>query len=113
MAAMDPTSYQDYARGVTADLYGYEPPHQVGGEPIGNDDYVCNAAGCGPFGEMRHEVQNAGVKGPVQGGGARSRRHRRPKKTVRRSRRRSQRGGASRRSRYMVNARIHIRYPRH
>lgn len=99
--------YYDDMRG----LADYEPPHQVGGQPVGADDYACTADYCGRVDEMMKAVERAGVKGMAhQGGGAR-RRHRRTR------RRRSQKGGRrktrSNAGRFAVNARIRIRLPRH
>lgn len=99
--------YYDDMRG----LADYEPPHQVGGQPVGADDYACNAEECRPFRNMRKAIANAGPMGMIQGGGAR-RRHRRTR------RRRSQKGGRRRHTRsnagrFAVNARIRIRLPRH
>jgi hypothetical protein len=88
----------------------WEPPRQQGGYPEEYAAFGCTASECGPVGAMAAEIRAAGVD---QVGGARLRRRQRRTRY-----RKRQRGGARRqtrksKSRYLLNARIHIRDPRY
>ncbi len=101
----------DDMRGAFLDgMKDWEPLRHQGGYPEEYATFGCTASECGPIREMTNEIRAAGVD---QIGG--SRRRRRQRRTAHRER---QRGGARRKthkskSRYLVNARIHIRYPRY
>ena len=106
---MEAAGLDDMRDAFLGGMKDWEPLRQQGGYPEEYANFGCTASECGPVGAMAAGIRAAGVD---QIGGVRRRRQRRTQY------RKRQRGGARRqtrrsKSRYLVNARIHIRYPRY